>query len=742
RGLGGLAAVLGMATSVVRVGAGTFGGPPGPRGEYFVGPSFVGTPTLTESHGALTTDALREKRAELKSEVFRARWEGVLDVAQPGPYTFALISDDGSWLYVDGRLVVDNGGSHGMVGKDARVDLTAGPHRIRIEYGQDGGDIGLEAIYTPPDGRQRLLGPALGAGVTVWGRPIRSATALAIVSASWSAFVVIALVAWPLARFGHAVRRDASPALTAAIVGLPVAVTVLAGFGIGWGLPDCCGWAPDELYPSYVVRAIDQHFSGGWNDLYPPAHYYLLSLIHAPVVIGSRLGWFDLADPLPYTMLFVLARVASAVMAGVTAAALAMTCRVLGHSWRAALMATLVAVSMPIFVYYGRVANVDMPYVMWYALALYAYAVILARGPSVRRYAWLGTAAALSVGTKDQAYAFFPLIALHLAWRAWASTSGPATRRLIATLTDRFLWTGLIASVLAFAAIHNVLFNAAGFRRHLALLTGETSQNYRMFDRSLAGQAGLLESALIQVPWCLGWLALAAALWGGWVAIRRRDVATLAVVLLPILSWYVCFIAVIGYQYDRFFLGACLGLAIFAGIGLDWIVESLHPRAVGLAIVSAVLIVGVLSGASVPILMRADSRYVVEGWLSEHARPGKVVAFTGRQVYLPRLAPLQGVAMPATADHLAALKPAVVVINWHFSLRARNTPSAWAFYQALEDGRLGYRRVLRVRSAPWTLLGWIDRLSFGGRLASEELTPFSNLPKIDPEIRVYERTVP
>ena len=98
--------------------------------------------------------------------------------------------------------------------------------------------------------------------------------------------------------------------------------------------------------------------------------------------------------------------------------------------------------------------------------------------------------------------------------------------------------------------------------------------------------------------------------------------------------------------------------------------------------------------------------------------------------------------MPATADHLAALKPAVFVTNWQFSLRSRNSPSAWAFYGALEDGRLGYRRVLRVRSAPWTLLGSMNRLSFGGRLGSEELDPFSNLPKIDPEIRVYERTVP
>ena len=140
-------------------------------------------------------------------------------------------------------------------------------------------------------------------------------------------------------------------------------------------------------------------------------------------------------------------------MAGVTAAALAMTCRALGHSWRAAVMATLAAVSMPIFVYYGRVANVDM---RTSCGSRWRCTLTPRSSRAARRSvasAWLGAAAALSVGTKDQAYAFFPFIALHLAWRAWASTSGPATRRLAATLTDRFLWTGLVASVLAFAAI-------------------------------------------------------------------------------------------------------------------------------------------------------------------------------------------------------------------------------------------------------------------------------------------------
>ena len=735
--LGPLALLLVVATWFVIAGASSMDGRPGPRGEYFVGATFEGTPALVDAHGALTTEALRTNAAVLKSEQFRARWSGVLTVDQPGPHRFAVTSDDGGWLYVDGRLVVDNGGSHGMTGAEATVDLAAGPHEVRVEYAQDGGAIGLEVTFTPPHGCQRALGPALHVGATVWGRPIRPAIALAIVTDLWSALIVLAIVAWPLAWFIRTVARDGSRTQTVAVVGLVVAVTALAAWGIGWGMPDHRGWAADEIIPTDVLTAINQRFSGGWNDLYPPAHYYLLSLVYAPIVIGERLGWYELAEPLPYTSLYLLARAMSAVMAGGTAAALALTGRVLGHSWRAAFMATVVAASAPIFVYYGRTANTDMPYVMWYAVALCAYAAILTRGPSLGRYAWLGAAAALSVGTKDQAYAFFPVIALHLAYRAWAATEGPPARRILDTLGDRFLWTGLATSAVAFALIHNLVFNHEGFAAHVAILTGPLTRKYRMFDSSLSGQAGLLRTALVQLPWCLGWLSLAAAMGGAWIVARRRDLATASVVLLPILSWYVCLIALIGYQYDRFFLGACLGLALLAGVGLEWLLTHLRPRVVGRIAAGAVLVVAVVTGASVPVLMGADSRYAVERWLDDRHRPGGVVAFTGRPEYLPRLAAFCATEVPATVEDLQALHPDLLVTNWHYSLRSRGNPAEWRFYEGLEAGTLGYRRVLRLRSAPWTLLGAIDRLSFGGRLSSEDLTPFTNLAKINPEIRVY-----
>ncbi len=47
---------------------------------------------------------------------------------------FAIASDDGSRLLIDGEVVVDNDGLHGVVKKEATVQLAAGKHQLRLEY--------------------------------------------------------------------------------------------------------------------------------------------------------------------------------------------------------------------------------------------------------------------------------------------------------------------------------------------------------------------------------------------------------------------------------------------------------------------------------------------------------------------------------------------------------------------------------------------------------------------------------
>ncbi len=100
-----------------------------------------------ENAGALATAAMR--------------WLGRLRVPETGTYTFGLSSDDGSRLWVDDRLVVDNWGIHGAGWKDASVELDKGWHTLRIEYIDHGGSFWFEARWTPPGRPPGPLPPEL-----------------------------------------------------------------------------------------------------------------------------------------------------------------------------------------------------------------------------------------------------------------------------------------------------------------------------------------------------------------------------------------------------------------------------------------------------------------------------------------------------------------------------------------------------------------------------------------------------
>jgi hypothetical protein len=65
---------------------------------------------------------------------FALRFTGYINIQTGGEYTFYTNSDDGSKLYVNGSLVVDNDGLHGMRERSGTVSLTAGKHLIVVTY--------------------------------------------------------------------------------------------------------------------------------------------------------------------------------------------------------------------------------------------------------------------------------------------------------------------------------------------------------------------------------------------------------------------------------------------------------------------------------------------------------------------------------------------------------------------------------------------------------------------------------
>ena len=59
---------------------------------------------------------------------------GYLNVPADGIYTFALLSDDGSTMEVDGQLILDNDGGHSPKEITSQMALSKGLHPVKILY--------------------------------------------------------------------------------------------------------------------------------------------------------------------------------------------------------------------------------------------------------------------------------------------------------------------------------------------------------------------------------------------------------------------------------------------------------------------------------------------------------------------------------------------------------------------------------------------------------------------------------
>ena len=84
---------------------------------------------------------------------YAARWTGYISIQFTGFYTFFLGSDDGSQLYLDGALVLDNDGLHGFRERSTTEMVLQGGsiHALTILFFQGGGNSGCVFQYQGSD---------------------------------------------------------------------------------------------------------------------------------------------------------------------------------------------------------------------------------------------------------------------------------------------------------------------------------------------------------------------------------------------------------------------------------------------------------------------------------------------------------------------------------------------------------------------------------------------------------------
>lgn len=203
---------------------------PGVHYDYFEG-AWTNLPNFSQltplKSGELQTFSLAPR---ISNDNFGFRFQGQLRVFSSALYTFYTTSDDGSKLWINGNLVVNNDGAHGPIEAQGQINLTAGWHDIRVEYFEAAGTELLEVRYSAPGLPKQLI----------------PATALAPHGLPGSP-PVITPIASQLNQIGNSINLPVvatdpnGDSMTYSATGLPAGLNIASASGIIVGTPTTAG---------------------------------------------------------------------------------------------------------------------------------------------------------------------------------------------------------------------------------------------------------------------------------------------------------------------------------------------------------------------------------------------------------------------------------------------------------------------------------------------------------------------
>jgi beta-glucosidase len=128
----------------------------GLMGEYYNNPRFEGKPVFTrvdqvvdfEYHGDHSPDP------RIGATNYSIRWTGRFTSPETRKYRFTVTSDDGSRLFINGELKIDNWGTHGPKTLSCEMPMAAGKaYDLKVEYNQVGGDAMMYFGWRDPADR-------------------------------------------------------------------------------------------------------------------------------------------------------------------------------------------------------------------------------------------------------------------------------------------------------------------------------------------------------------------------------------------------------------------------------------------------------------------------------------------------------------------------------------------------------------------------------------------------------------
>jgi hypothetical protein len=111
----------------------------GVKYKYYEGKNWDKLPNFStiQSISQGNVNSINIKDIKQREDQFAIQFISNLKILKSGVYNFHIVSDDGSRLIIDGKVIIDNDGSHSKVKKSNNIYLKKGFHKIEIQYFDD-----------------------------------------------------------------------------------------------------------------------------------------------------------------------------------------------------------------------------------------------------------------------------------------------------------------------------------------------------------------------------------------------------------------------------------------------------------------------------------------------------------------------------------------------------------------------------------------------------------------------------
>jgi hypothetical protein len=129
----------------------------GLRGRTYDNDSWEGSPVSTATDSVIQFEKKGDADGAGNPDKFSIVWEGDLYAPKNSSYLFSIISDDGSWVFLDDALLIENGGIHPARLVEKEIPLSKGNHHLLIKYFNAGGPAEVDFRWKETKTPKRLM---------------------------------------------------------------------------------------------------------------------------------------------------------------------------------------------------------------------------------------------------------------------------------------------------------------------------------------------------------------------------------------------------------------------------------------------------------------------------------------------------------------------------------------------------------------------------------------------------------